>query len=79
MTVDICTLVTATMMTMQACYSENMCHPSMDGTKQICTGHQPISCGIAGVAYECRRPDGITYVFTGEAATIEASSPIGIK
>ena len=61
---DICTAIAITTMTLQACYTDNVCHPSTDGSKQICTGRQFISCGgLSPPAYECRRPDGSIYIF----------------
>jgi hypothetical protein len=61
---DVCTLIVATTMTLQACYSNNVCHPSADGTKQMCSGVHQISCGgVYWPTYECKRPDGTSYTF----------------
>lgn len=70
--VDICTLVVITTTTAQACYSENICHSSIDGTKQICSGIHQISCpGFYGPVYDCKKPDGTVYTLTGQDAMKE--------
>ena len=61
---DICTLILATTTTLQMCYSDNVCHPSTDGTKSLCSGTHPIGCpGNLLPSYECKRPDGSIYYY----------------
>jgi hypothetical protein len=61
---DICTLIVASTVTMQLCGTDNVCKPSTDGTKQMCTGVRPKPCvTFAGPSYECKRPDGTSYIF----------------
>ncbi len=61
---DICTLIIITTTTLQMCWSDNICRASPDGTKQLCSGAQPIACGgVRYPTYDCKRPDGSTYVF----------------
>ena len=61
---DVCTLIVATTMTLQMCYSKDICHASADGTKQLCSGVQAIGCpGITLPSYECKRQDGSTYTY----------------
>ena len=68
---DICTIIFATTMTLQACYSKDICHPSADGTKQMCSGVFSIPCDVRSKwpTYDCKRPDGSTYLFTDEGMT----------
>ena len=61
---DVCTLIVATTMTLQACWSKDVCRPSADGTKQMCSGVHSVPCAdFRWPAYECKRSDGSTYVF----------------
>lgn len=57
---DVCTLIVVTTMTLQMCYSKNICKP--DGIRELCTGLIPIPCNnISFPTYECKRSDGSTY------------------
>ncbi len=64
---DMCQLVIATTMTLQACFTPQKCSPSADGSKTLCTGEQPIGCPMPPPAYECKRLDGSTYWWTPPA------------
>lgn len=67
---DVCTLVIATVVTLQACWTDNVCHQSADGTKQFCTGVQQKACPQAMPWYECKREDGSTYTLPWTADQI---------
>jgi hypothetical protein len=59
--VDVCTLIVATTMTLQLCPHVD-CRASADGTKQLCQTYS--ACNVVRYpAYECKRPDGSTYIF----------------
>lgn len=64
---DICTIIIATVTTLQMCYSEPVCTTSADGTKRLCyQGHE---CGgIHWPTYDCKRPDGSSYTFEDKNA-----------
>lgn len=62
---DICTAIVVTTMTTQACWTENHCYPSEDGTKQICSGVRPAACPIRNPGYSCKRADGTEYWWEG--------------
>ncbi len=57
-------LIIVTTQTLQMCYAHGVCRPSEDGSKLLCTGQQPVACPIAPPTYECKRPDGTTYIIT---------------
>ena len=59
---DICTLIIATTITTQMCYSPQ-CQPSADGTKQLCFDLHQCGGAVNWPAYDCKRPDGTTYIF----------------
>jgi hypothetical protein len=65
---DVCTLVLITTMTTQMCYSPNVCRPSEDGARQLCSGLQPTACPAPPITYECVRPDGTRYKLTQSEA-----------
>jgi hypothetical protein len=72
---DICTLVLFPSVTLNACFIDGTCRPSLvDETKIVCTSRLPVSCAtLSRPAYECKRPDGTTYTWDDDNAAIEAS------
>jgi len=59
---DICTLIIATVMTTQACFSKPTCEPPADG-RQLCLPALPAPCPKPLDQYQCIRPDGSKYVW----------------
>lgn len=58
---DICTLVIITTMNLNGCARPSICVPSVDGTRQYCSGFQPFHCPIPEPFYNCVKPDGTIY------------------
>lgn len=63
MDVDVCTLIYSTIMTLQACFQSAHCAEPKDG-KQFCTPEIQVPCQSAAPTYECKRPDGSTYLWS---------------
>ena len=61
---DVCTLVVATTMTLQACWSENKCEMTSDYRIKVCSGRHQITCPKNEPYYECETFDGKKYTLT---------------
>lgn len=46
-----------------ACYSEERCGTSSDGSKDLCEGPQFIACPPPVPVYECVNKDGTKYIW----------------
>lgn len=57
---DTCTLIMATTLLSIPCPQEQSCSQTIDGSKQICMSY----CRPTPQSYDCKRPDGTTYIWT---------------
>lgn len=58
---DICTLASITVMTTQACFTPPICHLG-EGPRLLCIEYGAQACPQPERQYECKRPDGTTYL-----------------
>ena len=59
---DVCTFIFATTVTLQACYTPQVCKPNEDKTKILCVGGSLTTCSQKLSWWECKTPEGKIYI-----------------
>lgn len=65
---DTCSLIVATIVTTQACFTTPTCRTSEDGKRQLCSAIAPTACPLPPPHYECVKADGSRYAVPADKA-----------